>query len=286
MKVESHSANHRSLPGELAIYRGLGHSPYFPALVATGSTGKLDYVVMEHLGPSLSQVRRLLPNAKFSAYSVLRLALEMLNCIYAVHNRGFVHRDIKPGNFLIKCDRRTPINLIDFGCAYRYVDPDTNEHISFDARAGFTGTVRYASVNAHDGVPLSRRDDLISWFYSVVEMAGGKLPWPGGSDRGVTVTMKEGIAPGVLCQDLPEEFVKIYKYLMKVRFAQKPDYRFVAKLIQKSISKGVFLSNQFDWETLPKETLEVLTPLSIDMGDRESCMYHTGVVVVEGGCCC
>jgi serine/threonine protein kinase len=237
MKIESRRAKQRCLRTEAAVHRGLGSSPYFPALLALGSTDEYDYLVMEHLGPSLSQIRRLLPGSKFTAYSVLRLALEMLNCICAIHRRGFVHRDVKPGNFLIRPDRRTPISLIDFGCAYSYIDPTTNAHIAFVPGAGFTGTIRYASLNAHDGMPLSRRDDLMSWFYSVVEIAAGKLPWPGGSDRVVTVTVKERIDVNVLCQDLPEEFVKIYKYLNRLKFTQKPDYRFVAKLIQKSISK-------------------------------------------------
>jgi hypothetical protein len=134
-------------------------------------------------------------------------------------------------------------------------------------------------------MPLSRRDDLMSWFYSVVEIAAGKLSGPGGSDRAVTVTVKKRIDVTLLCQDLPEEFVKIYKYLNRLKFTQKPDYRFLAKLIQKSISKGVFTSSLFDWEELPRATIDALTPLAIDMGSPESCMYHTGVAVADGGCC-
>jgi len=48
---------------------------------------------------------------------------------------------------------------------------------------GFRGTGRYASLNAHNGIELGRRDDLWSLFYTLVEFLRGKLPWRKEKDR-------------------------------------------------------------------------------------------------------
>ena len=66
--------------------------------------------------------------------------------------------------------------MYDFGLARRYVDKN-NQIIPSRKEVGWRGTTRYGSLNAHKRQDLGRRDDLESWFYGLVEMTRGTLPW-------------------------------------------------------------------------------------------------------------
>jgi serine/threonine protein kinase len=266
LKLEFVHSSSNCLPREIHIMQQLQHSPYFPSLVAAGITDQYRWFVMELLGPSLASTRRVLPHRRYSAYTFLILAREMLNAIYMFHRKGYCHRDIKPANFLIKPDRKYPICLIDYGLSFPYLDSQTHRHIRSEARLGFAGTGRYASINAHRGMQLSRRDDLFSWFYSVIELAAGRLPWPGSADKARTLELKESLTVEQLCQGLPLEFDEIYRYLLTIGFEAQPRYRWISQKITRAIRRGSFETKIFDWESLPAERARQITVVSLTMG--------------------
>ena len=216
------------------VLEKLQGSNYFPKFVAKGKTSSARYLVMELLGPSVSTMRRACEGRHYTMYSLLKISAEMVKCIEAFHSHGFVHRDIKPANFLIRANREHPICLIDFGLSKSYINHATGQHIPFSDEAGFTGTCRYASVHAHDNYELSRRDDMLSWFYSVIELAEGKVPWPGSKDRELTEEMKKRSRAADLCRGLPDEFIEIYRRLRALKFEETPPYTHVLSLIQRA----------------------------------------------------
>ena len=115
----------------------------------------------------------------FSLSTTLRLGKHILQAIRDIHDVGFLHRDIKPSNFamgLVNSTRTRQEFMLDYGLARQYVTA-AGEVRQPRAVAGFRGTVRYASVNAHDNREMGRHDDLWSLFYMLIEFLQGQLPW-------------------------------------------------------------------------------------------------------------
>jgi len=133
-------------------------------------------MVTELLGASLEDLFEI-SNRTFSIKTTCMLFYQFINLMEGLHKTNFVHRDVKPDNFLVGYgDRSNLVHLIDFGLAKTFVDMN-NTHIPFSDKKCLTGTARFASLNAHLGYELSRRDDLEAVGNMMLYFCLGKLPW-------------------------------------------------------------------------------------------------------------
>lgn len=108
-------------------------------------------MVMDLLGPSLEDCFTMC-GKKLSLKSVLMLTGPMIERLEFINKRYFLHRDVKPDNFLMGYgDSKNTVYIIDFGLAKRYVDND-RKHIKYKEGKQLTGTARYASINTHKGI--------------------------------------------------------------------------------------------------------------------------------------
>ncbi len=231
-KVEQISDSSR-LCEEYKIYKVLHKKKITKSIAKIHSfiqTDKCNIMVMDLLGPSLDTLFTQC-NKKFNLSTVLLLGLTFVNILESVHNAGFLHRDIKPNNFLVSKHKDDDIYLTDFGLSKSYLK--NKQHIVFATKKNLIGTLRYASVNMHMKIEPTRRDDLESVGYMLVYFFKGSLPWQGiktGDDESRSIQMdkigdiKLTININKLCDGMPKQIAEYIKYCRDLKFAESPDY--------------------------------------------------------------
>lgn len=185
----------------------------------------------------------------------MNITLFQLSRIEFIHSRHFIHRDVKPDNFLMGTGKKkNSVYAIDFGLAKRFRDPKTGLHISYRDGKSLTGTARYASLNTHLGIEQSRRDDLEALGYIMVYFLKGDLPWQGMKAKNMKekyekIKEKKLTTQLIdLCKGFPEEIQSFISYARELRFEDRPDYAYLKKLIKQMADKdNIQLDFEFDW---------------------------------------
>lgn len=254
IKLENTKAKHPQLEYEAKVYKALSGGVGIPFVRWYGTECDYNAMVIDLLGPSLEDLFNYC-NRKFTYKTVLLLADQLICRIEYIHARCFIHRDIKPDNFLMGIGRRgSQVNVIDFGLAKKYRDPRTHLHIPYRENKNLTGTARYALVNTHLGIEQSRRDDLESLGYVLIYFCKGLLPWQGlkaatKRQKYDRIMEKKMTTPNdILTKGLPKEFLDYMNYIKTLRFEDKPDYPYLRKLFRDLFKRENYRYDYvFDW---------------------------------------
>lgn len=254
VKVESRGCPHPQLEYEGKVYKCLEGTPGIPRVHYFAVVHEHNAMVMDLMGPSLEDLFNYCER-RFTLKTVLMLADQMLQRIEYVHYKHFLHRDIKPDNFVVGTgEHARHIYLIDFGLAKRYRDPRTLFHIPYSEKKSLTGTARYASLNTHLGIAQSRRDDLESMGYVFLYFLRGSLPWQGlkaatkEEKYSKILNKKRTTSMEVLCRGVPSEFQLYFNYVRSLQFDERPDYSYLRKIFRNVyVRQGFRSDDQFDW---------------------------------------
>jgi serine/threonine protein kinase len=167
------------------------------------------------------------PNLKFRihqgveaiAHLVPTIALEVTEALVSFSKAGWIHRDVKPENFLVADDG--DIKLIDFSLAQR--KPGFLAKF-FGGRTKVQGTRSYMSPEQILGKPLDERADLYSLACTLFELIGGKPPFTGTSSNDLLTKHLRASPPPLEAanRNVTPEFAQLIRRAM----AKKPAARF------------------------------------------------------------
>jgi tRNA A-37 threonylcarbamoyl transferase component Bud32 len=143
-----------------------------------GEEGETPYIVMEYgAGENLQQIIE--TEGPFEPDDVASLIEQVASALDYAHERGFVHRDIKPQNILV--DEQGLAKVVDFGIAKSLADTDLTV-----AGTGL-GTVHYVSPEQASGLMATPSSDIYSLAVVAYEMLSGQLPFEADTPVGIAM---------------------------------------------------------------------------------------------------
>lgn len=213
-----------------------------------GRWGAYSVLVMPRLWKSLYDLHR---EYRFSRKTVFMIGIQLMKRIKALHNTGYIHYDIKPENVMVGYEDRSRIYLIDYGMCLRYLHPNGRRMSA--GQLPFRGTPFFAPVNAMKGLRCSRRDDMESIGYTLMDLLDYDHMWeshePLGSRREFRYIrsrkeyLKESRAG---FQD--RVMTKYFRYVWGLRYEEEPDYAYLKRLFVKALRRrGMSNDSNFDW---------------------------------------
>jgi len=227
IKIENIQHGKRLLKNEAIIYKYLNNCKGIPTIKWFGVDTQNNYMIINLLGHTLEYLKQRQPSNTFNFSLILKIGIQILELLQLIHTKGFIHRDIKPDNFLFGLNQSSnTIYIIDFGFCKTYLT-HLNTHIKIKKLSGLIGTPNYASINSHNFMELSRRDDLESLGYILLYFLWGNLPWFAVSDNDAIKQMKTDT---IVSGNLPTFFKTYFNYVTNLQFIETPDYKMLLEL--------------------------------------------------------
>ena len=225
IKIEAKSDNLNTLKNEAKIYQYLGKQDGFLNLKWFGTKDNIMYIVTDLLGSSLKTL--LNNNINFDLKKSLFIGIQIIKRIEVLHSKYLLHRDIKPDNFLFDLDYQTnKVYLIDFGLCKRF--NINGKHIQQKNIKNIIGSPNFVSINVHNCIEPSRRDDLESCIYVISNIILGKLEWFDSKSNEEMVKLKINFKNK---KEIPFIIRLMLDYIHKLDFNEKPNYDYLINLM-------------------------------------------------------
>ncbi|KAI6229823.1 Protein kinase domain-containing protein [Aphelenchoides fujianensis] len=246
LKVEGKDEKIQLLKMEVIVLNKLRDehlNRHFCKIEDKGQVENFNYVVMTFVGTSLADLRMEAPNKHFSLGTALSVGIQCLEALEDLHSIGYLHRDVKPGNYTMgrrEVGEIRKVYVLDFGMVRKFVHEDGTIR-NPRQQAGFRGTVKYAPLSSHLNRELCRKDDVESWLYQQSQDEIGVMKKKCRKDRG----LKQ------LFGNCPRQFIDILALVDGCKFFDAPDYAKIYELMRAAIKSTGAKEYPYDFEKPP-----------------------------------
>lgn len=187
-------------------------------------------------------------NRKFSLNEICLIGIQCIERLKFIHSKNYIHRNIKPENFVIGLEDPHVIYLQNFYLCEKYRSSKTNQHAKFRYTKEIVGTERYGSINALRGLRQGRKDDLESLCYMLIYFFLGRLPWQGISGYSETERLEKLLKEKRSFKienykQIPKDFYTLFNYVKILKFEEEPKYSMMIKLLQNIRNENQCFSN-------------------------------------------
>jgi serine/threonine protein kinase len=179
---------------------------------------------MELLGSNLLEYKRAM--LSFNVMSVYKIFFSLIDAIEEIHKHDIIHQDIKPSNVVLY---NNEVKLIDFGSSRREGD-ETLCNIS---------SLTYASLNVHYGKVCSKKDDLWSFLFLILDMLNEKLPW---KDEKVYINLTKD---NIIC--VKEKFINSPSTYLSKNMNRPEILDMITHLKEQEVVDYDYLRNLLKW---------------------------------------
>jgi len=180
-------ASRKRLAAEARAVAGLSH-PVIVGVYDVDATEEAPALIMELVdGESLSA--RIDRDGPLPPREAAAVTADLAEALYHAHQRGVIHRDVKPGNVLLAADGRT--RLVDFGIAHSLAE--AAERLTVTGTV--IGTLRAMAPEQLAGGPITPRTDLYGLGVVLHEALTGRPPYPAGSPVALADAQRGGPPP-------------------------------------------------------------------------------------------
>ncbi|HEY7350418.1 MAG TPA: FHA domain-containing serine/threonine-protein kinase [Ktedonobacterales bacterium] len=195
---------------------------YHPHILPVHDFGEQDgttYIVMEYVSGGTLK-RRLKPNQPMPLRDAVDMVLQTCQALECAHQHNIVHRDIKPGNMLLRSDNF--LLLSDFGIA-KILEANTAL-----TRTGVgIGTPQYMSPEQSTGLPnVGPRSDLYSLGIVLYQAVAGRVPFGSPGDAPLTISLKHVNEPLPPPRQFAPDLPPLVEQVIIKALEKDPDNRF------------------------------------------------------------
>lgn len=242
IKFFTHGPRPSLYSNEVRLLRACPGAPCLPRLLDAGYHQDVNFVITDYAGADLVQ-EIFKKNRVITAEAIKFIAVQVLVALEEIHDKGFLHLDIKPDNILVDTSGKH-VTLIDFGFSRPYMDEGL--HLPPTGRGPAQGNAIFCSTACLKGETPSRRSDIESLAYTLIMLEKGKLPWmlcKGFDDHRLETYLNQRVTfqHSDFYAQMSSVAQRIFSYSLSLKYDEKPDYEYLRSLFATELSQITFL---------------------------------------------